>query len=116
MPRDERERENPLERFRDPAWSESQASQVHAMQPVRSPDPDSEVSAYTAYLQKLNQERFRKILELTSTASLGEALAGYVLRMNMADHPHSYNSLCVYCAARRVASEILGKKESSDER
>ncbi len=115
MPRDEREREDPLERFRDPAWSESQASQVEAMQPVRSPDPDSEVSAYTAYLQKLNQERFGEILRLTSISSLGESLAHYVLRMNFDDHPHSHNSLCVYCAARRVASEILGKKETSDE-
>lgn len=115
MPRDEREREDPLEKFRDPAWSESQASQVEAMQPVRSPDPDSELSPYAAYLQKLNQDRFKQILELTTTASLGESLAHYVLRMNFNDHPHSHHSLCVYCAARRVASEILGKKENSDE-
>lgn len=115
MPRDDRT--DPLERFRDPQWSEEQAAIVQAMQPERSPDPNDQLSAYGEYLQKRNRELFRKVLELTDKAVAAEYLARHVVRMDFTGHRHLVRSTCVYCDAKRIASELLGEKheEASDE-
>ena len=116
MPRDDRQ--DPLERFRDPQWSEEQAASVQAMQPERSPDPNDHLSPYGEYLRTRCDEMFRDSIRDAASVALGRSLARYVLAMDMSGHRHLARSTCVYCAARRVAAELLGEKqeEATDER
>lgn len=123
MPRDDRERIDPNERFRDPMWSESQARQVEAMQPERSPNPDDLESPWTRYIWDELQEAKRKLVALSVGRDQAMSLARMVdqmdLRGHFESHQHRSRSTCIYCDAKRVAAMMLGKpvaeKETNDE-
>lgn len=123
MPRDDRERIDPNERFRDPMWSESQARQVESMQPERSPNPDDLESPWTRYIWDELQEAKRKLVALSVGRDQAMSLARMVdqmdLRGHFESHQHRSRSTCIYCDAKRVAAMMLGKpvaeKESGDD-
>lgn len=123
MPRDDRERIDPNERFRDPIWSEHQRDMVEAMQPARSPNPDDLESPWTRYIWDELQEAKRKLVALSirrdDSISLARLVDEMDLRGHFESHQHRSRSTCVYCEAKRLAAMMLGKpvaeKESSDE-
>lgn len=123
MPRDDRERIDPNERFGDPMWSESQARQVEAMQPERSPNPNDLESPWTRYIWDELQEAKRKLVALSVGRDQAMSLARMVdqmdLRSHFDEHKHRSRSTCIYCDAKRVAAMMLGKpvaeKESGDD-
>lgn len=120
MPRDDRERVDPNERFRDPMWSESQARQVEAMQPERSPNPDDLESPWTRYIWDELQEAKRKLVALSVGRDQAMSLARMVdqmdLRSHFDEHKHRSRSTCIYCDAKRVAAMMLGKPVAEKER
>ena len=120
MPRDDRERLDPNERFRDPIWSEHQRDQVEAMQPERSPNPDDLESPWTRYIWDQLQEANRKLGALSIGRDQAAALARMVdemdLRGHFESHQHRSRSTCIYCDAKRLAAMMLGKPVAEKER